>query len=57
MRDGTFPSAIRCGVSVRWLSNEIEALRDFYVTHPNATKDELRGFVASLVAQRPKVAA
>ena len=52
-RDGAFPPSIHAGTSARWLSDEIEAYRDFVIAHPGATDDDKRAFVANLVAERP----
>jgi predicted DNA-binding transcriptional regulator AlpA len=54
VRDGTFPPPIRDGTSSRWLSDEVEAMLDFIVANPAATKDDKRAFVAELIAKRPQ---
>jgi predicted DNA-binding transcriptional regulator AlpA len=55
-RNGTFPPSIHLGRSARWLSDEVEAYRDFIIAKPRATDEELRKFVSELVAKRPTLA-
>lgn len=55
-RAGTFPPPLKFGKSVRWISDEVEAYRDYLIANPRATDEQLKKFVADLVAKRPTLA-